>query len=327
LLCPLDKDEVHLAESGNIDDVVHTIEARTQKEIQALKADETKPPFSPKTIQDDEHDAQLAAEKVKNAHLAEYPEWAREFGDGEQPAAQKAIAKSIAAELMADKKAVKAEKKADQMVEHDLEAQKSELGEATSPTDMARIKAAEWNEGQALAGALSKPLSAESKAELESLGKYKQHAIAVEQREEQKATLEGKQIDAVGASLNKWYNAHESVKTKKVYELGEENAMTPAQEAIQQAAIAQIKKVEKKAASDIAKAGAGTSEPAHTAGPSLPTSAENKALMQPTTASNGFAAIVGAASKAMDKVGKEAAEDDMAQGNLMMELANMKHNP
>ena len=29
----------------------------------------------------------------------------------------------------------------------------------------------------------------------------------------------------------------------------------------------------------------------------------------------------------MDKVGKEAAEDDMAQGNLMMELANMKHNP
>ena len=61
---PLEKDEVHLAESGNIDDVVHTIEARTQKEIQALKADETKPPFSPKTIQDDEHDAQLAAEKV-----------------------------------------------------------------------------------------------------------------------------------------------------------------------------------------------------------------------------------------------------------------------
>ena len=149
-------------------------------------------------------------------------------------------------------------------------------------------------------------------------------------------TLEGKQIDAVGASLNKWYNAHENDKTKKVMSttlvLASRNrlhastqhpnhtfsiglrawrgecddpgllhiwmcpgllarvaaradyilVLMQAQEAIQQAAIAQIKKVpglampsrgrsylrriissvyqvEEKAASDIAKAGAGTS--------------------------------------------------------------------
>ena len=38
----------------------------------------------------------LHSSQVKNAHLAEYPEWAREFGDGEQKAAaQKAIAKCV----------------------------------------------------------------------------------------------------------------------------------------------------------------------------------------------------------------------------------------
>jgi hypothetical protein len=242
------------------DNTVKQIEARTQVEVKAIQQEGSIKPKVEKRIESELGRIESQAQKVANQANSADANWASGATEVKD---QLKSAEHEAKVLMAEKQAVVTQKKMAMKMVDDVGSvilsHNEELGES-GPAEDARIKAAEWKEGEALANAVAMKRAVEtSPTDKMALAKiaHDEHKVDVD------AMKEAKSIDAAGLALNKWYNAHEKASQNSLYskssdaELGE--ALNPAQQKIQEQAIASIKQVQEQAAKAMAAAANGNS--------------------------------------------------------------------
>jgi len=297
------------------DNTVKQIEARTQAEVRAIQQEGSMSKKGVDQIEGDLSKVQTQAQKV--AEQAQNADSNKKWGnDAIEVKEQLKNAAQEAKLLMAEKQAVVTQKKmANKMladVEHMAAAEMAsagnneELGES-GPADDARVKAAEWKEGEALAKAVAQKGAVTPKDE-KALDEIRGDAHKVDVD----AMKEAKSIDRAGMALNKWYNANEKADTlysmSSDAELGE--ALNPAQQKIQEEAIASIKKVQEQAAKAMEAAANGNS-PAPAEAKAAPTQAKaapTQAKAAPTQA-KAYQKMAATVNKAFALVGSTAAQD------------------